>query len=144
MKKYKIGYTTGVFDMFHLGHLNIIKRSKELCDNLIVGVSIDELVYSYKGKHPIIPFKERFEIVEAIKYVDKVIPQESMDKLIAWETIRFDVLFHGDDWKNSKLYKDYKRKFNPIGVELVFFPCTKGTTSSKLQKYLDRELLTSI
>ena len=103
-KKYKVGYTTGVFDLFHIGHLNILRRAKEMCEYLIVGVSTDELVQEYKNKTPVIPFEERKAIVEAIKYVDEVVSQESMDKVKMWEKLKFDAVFHGDDWKNSKLY----------------------------------------
>ena len=92
-----IGYTTGVFDMFHIGHLNILRRAKEQCDYLIVGVSTDELVKSYKNKTPVIPFEERKAIIEAIKYVDKVVPQTSMDKFSAWQELKYNVIFHGDD-----------------------------------------------
>ena len=100
-KKYKIGYTTGVFDMFHIGHLNILRRAKEQCDYLIVGVSTDELVRDYKNKTPIVPFEERKAIVDAIKYVDEVVPQTSMDKFEAWKKLHFNAIFHGDDWKGS-------------------------------------------
>ena len=137
-KKYKIGYTTGVFDMFHIGHLNILKRAKEQCEYLIVGVSTDELVQSYKHKTPIIPYAERAEIVGAIKYVDEVVPQTSMDKLIAWKEIKFDALFHGDDWKGSNLYNEIEQKFLKLGVEMVFLPHTDGVSSTdivcKIQK----------
>lgn len=131
-KKYKIGYTTGVFDLFHVGHLNILKRAKEQCDFLVVGVSTDELVQEYKNKTPIIPFEERKQIVEAIKYVDKVIPQTSMNKFEAWEKEKFDVIFHGDDWKNSELYKENERRLKEVGVEFVYFSYTKGTSSTIL------------
>ena len=94
-----IGYTTGVFDMFHIGHLNILKRAKEQCDYLIVGVSTDELVQSYKNKLPIIPYAERSAIVEAIKYVDKVVPQKNRDKIAAFNEFKFNKMFVGDDWK---------------------------------------------
>ena len=87
MKKYKVGYTTGVFDMFHMGHLNIIKRAKEQCEYLIVGVSTDEVVQSYKHKTPVVAYDERAAIVEAIRYVDEVVPQTSMNKLEAWEKL---------------------------------------------------------
>lgn len=130
MKKYKIGYTTGVFDLFHIGHLNILKRAKEQCEHLIVGVSTDNLVKSYKNKVPVIPFEERMAIVKAIRYVDEVIPQESMDKLEAWERLKFDVLFHGDDWKGSSLYDEIEKKLNDVGCEMVFLPHTEGTSST--------------
>lgn len=135
-KKYKIGYTTGVFDLFHVGHLNILKKAKEQCEYLIVGVSTDELVQEYKNKTPIIPFEERKKIIESIRYVDKVVPQTSMDKFKAWENERFDVIFHGDDWKNSELYKENERKLSEVGVEFVYFEYTKGTSSTMLTKVL--------
>lgn len=134
MKKYKIGYTTGVFDLFHIGHLNILKKSKEFCDYLIVGVSTDELVLSYKNKLPIIPFSERIAIVEAIKYVDKVIPQLSLDKTLIYNQIKFDVLFHGNDWSNNKLYLEMEQKFNSLGVDVIYFDYTKGVSSTELTK----------
>ena len=138
-KKYKIGYTTGVFDMFHIGHLNILKRAKEQCEYLIVGVSTDDVVKEYKHKEPIIPFSERCAIVEAIKYVDKVVPQTTMDKLEAWENIKFDVLFHGSDWKGSSLYTEYEKAFGRVGVDVVFLPHTDGTSSTELSKKLQKD-----
>ena len=136
MKKYKIGYTTGVFDLFHIGHLNILKKAKEYCDVLIVGVSTDELVEEYKHRKPIIPFEERFEIIKSIRYVDKAVPQTTMDKLMAWEQYGFEVMFHGDDWKNSLMYMEYERKFKEKNVELVYFPYTKNTSSTILTEAL--------
>ena len=103
---YKIGYTTGVFDLFHIGHLNILRRAKEQCEYLIVGVSTDELVMEYKNKKPIIPFKERIEIVKSIKYVDEVVPQENLDKVEVYKKIKYNVLFQGDDWKKSPVFKE--------------------------------------
>lgn len=135
-KKYKIGYTTGVFDLFHVGHLNILKSAKEQCDYLIVGVSTDELVRSYKHKKPIIPFEERCAIVEAIKYVDRVIPQVSMDKVEAWKQLKFDVMFHGSDWKGSAMYNKYEKELSDLGVNVVFLPYTVGTSSTELAKKL--------
>lgn len=135
-KKYKIGYTTGVFDMFHVGHLNILRKAKENCDYLIVGVTKDEVVQEYKKKTPIIPFEERKSIVESIKFVDKVIPQTTMDKYVAWEQEKFDVIFHGDDWKNSDMYNEMERKLKSVGVEFVYFPYTKGTSSTILKEKL--------
>ncbi len=135
-KKYKIGYTTGVFDLFHVGHLNILKRAKELCDYLIVGVSTDELVKEYKHKTPVIPFEERKEIVSAIKYVDEVYTQKNMNKFEAWEDLHFNVIFHGDDWKNSDLYKENEKKLSEVGVECVYFPYTKNISSTILKEKL--------
>lgn len=138
-KKYKVGYTTGVFDMFHIGHLNILKRAKEWCEYLIVGVSTDELVEEYKNKTPIIPYENRKEIVESIKYVDKVVPQTTMDKVKAWEELHFDAMFHGSDWKNSELYIKYQKEFEKIGAELVFLPHTDGVSSTELIEKLKKD-----
>lgn len=133
-----VGYTTGVFDMFHIGHLNILRRAKEQCDYLIVGVSTDDLVMSYKNKKPIIPFEERIEIVRAIRYVDEVIPQTSMNKMEAWEKIHFDRIFHGSDWKGSEMYSKIEEEFGRIGVEMVFLPHTQGVSSTLLADVLHR------
>lgn len=136
MKEYNIGYTTGVFDLFHIGHLNILKNAKAMCEHLIVGVSTDECVMQYKHKSPVIPFCERMAIVESIKYVDEVVPQETMDKMLAWEKLHFDALFHGDDWKNSSLYDGYIEQFKQHGVEVVFLPHTSGTSSTLVAQTL--------
>lgn len=138
MKKYKIGYTTGVYDMFHIGHLNVLKRAKEQCDFLIVGVSTDEVVKSYKNKTPIIPFDERIAIVSELKCVDKVVPQTSMDKMEAWKELHFDVLFHGSDWKGSEMYNKMIEEFAQIGVDVVFLPHTEGVSSTLLSEVLHK------
>lgn len=138
MKKYKIGYTTGVFDMFHIGHLNILRRAKEQCEHLIVGVSTDDVVESYKHHRPVIPFEDRIAIVKAIRYVDAVVAQESMDKFKAWENLRFDVMFHGNEWKGSELYNSYIEKLSTVGVEVVFLPHTDGISSSMLREKNDK------
>ena len=130
-----IGYTTGVFDLFHVGHLNILKRAKEQCDYLVVGVTVDELV-AYKGKKAFIPFEERFAIVEAIKYVDKVIPQTSMDKMEAWNNLHFHKMFVGDDWKGTDTWNRWEEEFAKVGVEIVYFPYTAKTSSSELREAL--------
>jgi glycerol-3-phosphate cytidylyltransferase len=135
-KKYKVGYTTGVFDLFHIGHLNILRRAKERCEYLIVGVSTDECVQEYKHKIPVIPFEERIAIVKAIRYVDKVVPQVTMNKMEAWKELKFDAIFHGDDWKGSNLYDKYEKEFAEVGVYLVFLPHTKGTSSTEIAKKL--------
>lgn len=135
-KKQIIGYTTGVFDMFHVGHLNILRRAKELCDYLIVGVSTDELCLSYKKKKPIVPYEERKAIIEAIKYVDKVVPQVNRDKFHAWEEIGFDVMFVGDDWKGSPIFSELEKRFAEVGVKIEYFPYTNGTSSTILRERL--------
>ena len=137
MKKYKIGYTTGVFDMFHIGHLNILRNSKQLCDYLIVGVSTDDLVRYYKHKTPVIPYEQRSAIVEAIKYVDKVVPQESMEKVDAWNKYHFDVMFHGSDWKDSDKYNRIEKELNAVGCDVVFLPHTEGVSSTDLRPLKD-------
>ncbi|MDD5791894.1 MAG: adenylyltransferase/cytidyltransferase family protein [Erysipelotrichaceae bacterium] len=138
MKKYKVGYTTGVFDMFHIGHLNILKKAKEQCDYLIVGVSTDEVVRSYKKKTPIIPFEERIAIVSELKCVDKAVPQTSMNKMEAWKQLHFDVLFHGSDWKNSDMYNRIIEEFDKVGVDVVFLPHTSGISSTLLSDVLHK------
>lgn len=135
MKKYKIGYTTGVYDLFHIGHLNLLRRAKEQCDYLIVGVTVDELV-SYKNKKSVIPFEERLQIVQAIKYVDLAVPQTTMDKMEAWRQYHFDAMFVGDDWKGSDLWKERERVFKEVGVDIVYFPYTKSTSSTQLRDVL--------
>ncbi|MFJ7728162.1 adenylyltransferase/cytidyltransferase family protein [Neobacillus sp. NPDC097160] len=133
-KPYKIGYTTGVFDLFHVGHLNILKKAKEHCEYLIVGVSTDELVMSYKNKKTVIPFHERMEIIEGIKYVDMVIPQTNRDKFSAWEILKFDAMFVGDDWKGNHLFNEVERKFNEVGVEIIYFPYTAGVSTTLVKQ----------
>ncbi len=135
MKKYKIGYTSGVFDMFHIGHLNILKKAKENCDYLIVGVTTDELAL-YKNKVPIIPFSERRQIVEAIRYVDMVIPQENMNKKIVCQKYNVDAIFVGDDWKGTEKWNNIESELNQIGTDVVYFPYTKGTSSTILREKL--------
>ena len=134
VKKYKIGYTTGVFDLFHIGHLNILRRAKEQCEYLIVGVTTDETAEGYKHKKPVIPFEERCAIVEAIRYVDKVVPQTSMDKMEAYKRLQFDVLFHGSDWQNSDMYNKIVSDMATVGVEVVFIPHTDGISSTILRE----------
>lgn len=137
MKKYKIGYTTGVFDMFHIGHLNILRRAKEQCEHLIVGVSTDEVVKSYKNKRPMISYEERSAIVAAIRYVDEVVPQTSMDKLEAYHKYHFDAMFHGSDWKGSDMYNKIVSDLAAVGVDVVFLPHTEGVSSTLLREKKD-------
>ena len=137
-----VGYASGVFDLFHIGHLNVLRNAKSMCDHLIVGVSTDELVYEYKQKNPIIPYLERVEILRHITYVDTVVTQEDMDKLKMWRRLKFDVMFVGDDWLDTEKWQKIESEFNEHGVKIVYFPYYKGTSSTKINSILDeyREL----
>ena len=134
-----IGYTTGVFDMFHIGHLNILKRAKEKCDYLIVGVSTYEVVESYKHHLPMIPYEQRAAIVAAIKYVDEVVPQTTMDKTEFLKQRHFDVMFHGDEWKGTDLYNNYEKEFAKLGARIDYLSHTEGISSSMLRKKINNQ-----
>lgn len=130
-----IGYTTGVFDLFHIGHLNMLKNAKAMCDKLIVGVTVDELV-AYKHKKAVIPFEERLEIVRNINCVDVAVPQRTMNKFEAWEKLRFDLMFVGDDWYGTDKWRHLEDQFGEIGVRIIYFPYTKGTSSTLINETL--------
>ncbi|AOW77061.1 glycerol-3-phosphate cytidylyltransferase [Colwellia sp. PAMC 20917] len=130
-----LGYTTGVFDLFHVGHVNLLRNAKAMCDKLVVGVTTDELV-SYKNKKSVISFEERMEVVRSCRYVDAVIPQEDMDKFTQWEKIKFDVMFVGDDWFKSEKWEAIDNKFKEEGVRVVYFPYSKGTSSTLINNVL--------
>lgn len=130
-----VGYTTGVFDLFHIGHLNLLKNAKSLCDKLVVGVTTDELV-AYKNKKSVIPFEERIEIVRSISYVDAVIPQDNMDKFTTWSKIKFDLMFVGDDWYQTEKWESFEAQFNNVGVKIIYFPYHKGTSSTLINSTL--------
>lgn len=132
-----IGYTSGVYDLFHIGHLNLLRNAKGMCDKLIVGVTTDELV-SYKNKKAVIPFHERMEIVRSSRYVDSVVPQENMNKFEMWKKLKFDVMFVGDDWYASDKWEELEKQFKEVGVRIVFFPYTKGTSSTLLNETLKK------
>lgn len=131
-----IGYTTGVYDLFHIGHLNLLKNAKGMCDKLIVGVTVDELV-AYKGKQAMIPFEDRIEIVRSIKYVDAAVPQYDMDKLAACKKLGADILFVGDDWYGTEKWQKYEEEFAREGIKIVYFPYTKGISSTQITKALN-------
>lgn len=133
-----IGYTTGVFDLFHIGHLNVLKRAKLECDYLIVGVTSDELCMSAKNKKPVIPFQERMEIVEAIKFVDEVVPQVNYDKEEAWNNLKFDKMFVGDDWKGTDKWNQIEKDFQKLNVSIHYFSYTTHTSSTKLREVLEK------
>ena len=130
-----IGYTAGVYDLFHVGHLNLLKNAKGMCDKLIVGVTTDELV-TYKGKHSMIPFEDRLEIVRSIKYVDAVVPQDDMDKLTMCKKLGASFLFVGDDWYGTEKWQAYEKEFKACGIKIIYFPYTKGISSTKITQAL--------
>ncbi len=136
IKKYKVGYTTGVYDMFHIGHLNILKNAKERCEYLIVGVTTDDLCFSRKNKYPIICEKDRIAIVEAIKYVDRVVLQEDMDKLAAVKKYHVDAVFVGTDWKDTPSWNKYEEEFAKVGCKVVYLDHTEGISSTILRDRL--------
>ena len=135
-EKSMVGYTSGVYDLFHVGHLNLLKNARGLCDKLIVGVTSDELV-SYKNKKAVIPHSERMEIVRNIKFVDAVVPQNDMDKIKMWERLKFDIMFVGDDWFDTPKWKELDSKFKSLGVKIIYFPYTKGVSSTLINSTLD-------
>ena len=139
MENKVIGYTAGVFDMFHIGHLNILQRAKEPCEYLIVGVSTDELVQNYKHKTPIIPFAERVAIVEAIRYADKVVPQTSMDKFEAVRQLQVDAVFVGSDWQGTPAWQAYEKQFAEVNCDVVYLRHTEGISSTVLRERLNKE-----
>lgn len=136
MKKYRIGYTAGVYDLFHVGHLNLLKNAKGMCDSLVVGVTVDELV-QYKGKNALIPYEDRAEIIRNIKLVDAVVPQEDMDKLTMCKKINADVMFVGDDWYGTEKWEEYEKEFNKNGIDIIYFPYTKGISSTIITETLN-------
>lgn len=138
-KKYNIGYTTGVYDMFHIGHLNILMKAKELCDYLIVGVTTDELCLQRKNKYPIICEKDRIAILESIKYVDKVILQTDMDKLKNVIKYNVDVVFVGTDWKGTSSWIEYEKEFETVGCSVVYLEHTEGISSTILRERLNKQ-----
>lgn len=131
-----IGYTAGVFDLFHIGHLNLLRNARGLCDRLVVGVSTDELV-SYKYKRAVIPFHERLEIVRSLKCVDAAIPQRDMNKMEMWNRIRFDIMFVGDDWYQTEKWQEYEAQLQQVDVKIVYFPYTQNTSSTLINEVLN-------
>ena len=132
-----IGYTAGVYDLFHVGHLNLLKNAKGMCDRLVVGVTTDDLV-QYKGKNAMIPYEDRAEIVRAIKYVDAVVPQQDMDKLSMCKKLGASYLFVGDDWYNTEKWNKYEEEFAKEGIKIIYFPYTQGISSTKITEALKR------
>ncbi len=134
--RYPVGYASGVFDMFHVGHLNILRRARERCDLLVAGVATDEYVTGLKGSSPVIPLAERMEIVSAIIYVDEVVLDRSEDKTLAWRSRPFDVIFKGDDWQGTEKGSRLEAEMGELGVDVVYFPYTVDTSSAQLRRRL--------
>ena len=139
MKKYRVGYTCGVFDVFHVGHLNLLERCKNMCDYLIVGVWYDTYVREIKHKEPVYPENDRVRILKALKMVDDAVLvdiETTNDKMLALEKFHFDVLFSGDDWKGSDRYRRPKEQFKELGASIEYFPYTKGISTTQIKEQL--------
>ena len=132
-----IGYTSGVYDLFHVGHVNILRNAKAMCDKLVVGVTVDELV-SYKGKQPVIPYLERIEVVRACRYVDVAIPQNNMDKAAAAKKNNASYLFVGDDWYETEKWAEHEKELAKVGCKVIYFPYTQGTSSTLINNTLTK------
>lgn len=141
MKKYKIGYTQGTFDLFHVGHLNLLENAKKQCEYLIVGINSDELVMSYKNKKVNINAESRARIVEALKVVDEVHIVNTLNKLEALREYIFDAIFIGDDWKGNKRWEETGKELNLLGVDLVFLPHTDGISTTEIVKKMNKKEL---
>ena len=137
MKKYKVGYTCGVFDLLHIGHLNLLERCKEMCDTLIVGVCNDDYVRNIKHKNPVYSEEERLRLLNALKCVDKAVLvdiETTNEKMIALDKFKFDVLFSGDDWKGSERYNKTEEEFGKLGVKIEYLPYTKGISTTIIKE----------
>lgn len=133
----RLGYAPGVFDLFHVGHLNILRRAREHCDRLVAGVCCDDLVVHLKGRPPVVPLSERMEIVRSIRYVDEIYVATVSDKIEIWKEVGFDVIFKGDDWLGTDVWKSLETEFAKVGVDVLYFPYTAHTSSTLLRRALD-------
>lgn len=138
MAKPVVVYTCGAFDMFHVGHLNMLRAAKGLGDKLIAAVSTDEVVEQYKPGSLVVPFEQRFAIVSSMKYVDVCIAQLDRDKFKAWERLRYDILVHGDDWYGSDEFMGYEEKLKAVGARVVYLPYTPNVSSSRIRSTLEK------
>ncbi|MFI6424083.1 adenylyltransferase/cytidyltransferase family protein [Promicromonospora sp. NPDC050880] len=132
-----VGYAPGAWDLFHVGHLNVLRHARSRCDHLVAGVVDDAVLELTKGRRPVVPVIERAEIVRHIQFVDEVFVETQPDKIETWRTRPFDVFFKGDDWKGTAKGRDLERRFAEVGVEVVYFPYTVHTSSTKLRRALD-------
>ncbi len=141
MKKYRIGFTTGVFDLFHVGHLNLLERCKEQCNYLIVAVCDDDYVRNIKHKEPVIELNDRMRIIGALKCVDEVVvitTEEVEDKMLALKKYKFDVLFSGDDWKGTPRYEKTEEQFKTLGASIEYLPYTQGVSTTDIKKKINK------
>lgn len=136
-RPHRIGYAPGAYDLFHIGHLNILRHARSRCDYLVAGVVSDEMAELAKGRRPVIPLVERLEIVRSVKYVDAAFVETVPDKVETWKQVRFDVIFKGDDWRGTPKGDQLERDFAVHGVEVVYFPYTVHTSSTQLRRALD-------
>lgn len=132
----RIGYVPGVYDMFHIGHLNILRNARLACDHLIAGVVSDEMAARAKGRAPIVPLAERLEIVRSVRHVDEAVAETVPEKLQVWEQLRFDVIIKGDDWRGTEKGRKLERDFAGVGVDVVYLPYTAHTSSTMLRQVL--------
>lgn len=140
MKKYKIGYTQGTYDMFHIGHLNLLRHAKELCETLIVGINSDALVQKYKNKTPVVNEHDRLEIIKELKCVNQVMLCDTLKKTVAWEHVHFDAIFIGNDWKGNARWAQTETDLKPLGAEVVYLQHTEGVSSSMLRNEKDNRV----
>jgi len=141
MKKYKIGYTQGTYDMFHIGHLNLLRQAKEQCERLIVGINSDQLVEEYKSKIPVVNEHNRMEIVKELRCVDDVVLCDTLKKTTIWEKVHFDAIFIGDDWKGNARWAQTERDLAPLGADVVYLKHTDGISSSLLRTKEDQKIV---
>ncbi|MGO1971703.1 MAG: adenylyltransferase/cytidyltransferase family protein [Propionibacteriaceae bacterium] len=132
----RVGYAPGVYDLFHIGHLNILRHARSRCDHLIAGVVSDEMALMAKGREPVIPLSERLEIVRGIRYVDEAVAEVVPEKVDTWRTVGFDIIFKGDDWRGTAKGAKLEADFAPFGVEVMYFPYTIQTSSTMLRQHL--------
>lgn len=136
MGKKIIGYTAGVFDLFHIGHVNHLMNAKSMCDHLIVGVSTDELIANYKNKKTVVPYDQRVDVVRSCRYVDTVISQDDFDRFNLWKKLKFDVTFVGDDWFGKNKFKEIEKNLKKVGVKVIYIPYTKNISSTMVRQFL--------
>jgi glycerol-3-phosphate cytidylyltransferase len=136
----RVGYAPGVYDLFHVGHLNLLRNARGLCDRLIAGVLTDDLAARAKGSPPVVPFDERIDIVRSIRFVDDAVAEDVPHKLEMWDRLRFDVIIKGDDWQGTPAGDRLEADCATVGVDVVYVPYTHRTSSTRLRRVLDREV----